>query len=545
MNKYAKKSVGDILLEKGVLTLEQLEQARSEEKKTGESLFRVLPRMGFITSEQLADSVADQAGFPRIELGNLLLDPEVLALVPEDLARKCQVIPVMKIGSALTCAMADPFNVRALDELVLKTGLAIEPAVSTESEIKKALDVHYSVKTPVQGGGTMQEVIKALDENKLGVNEGEEVAVHQLQGMGEDAPVIKFVNMMITKAVNDGASDIHVEPEEKSLNIRFRIDGVLHQQASPPKQFRAAIISRIKIMASLDIAEHRKPQDGRIQLEMANRRIDIRVSFLPTVYGENVVMRLLDTGNINLGLEQIGFQDENLKKFRALLDRPNGIILVTGPTGSGKTTTLYSSVSTINSPELSIVTIEDPVEYRLPGIRQTQVDMKVDLTFARGLRAILRQDPDVIMIGEIRDAETAQIAIQAALTGHLVLATLHTNNAAGAVTRLLDIGVEPFLLSSSIIGVVAQRLVRLYCPSCKGQGCASCSSTGYRGRTGIYEMLIFNEEIRSLILRKASADEIHRMAVSQGMQSLRDCGMAKAAQGLTSQQEVFRVTQEE
>lgn len=545
MNKYAKKSVGDILLEKGVLTLEQLDQARSEEKKTGESLFRVLPRMGFITSEQLADSVADQAGFPRIELGNLLLDPEVLALVPEDLARKCQVIPVMKIGSALTCAMADPFNVRALDELVLKTGLAIEPAVSTESEIKKALDVHYSVKTPVQGGGTMQEVIKALDENKLGVNEGEEVAVHQLQGMGEDAPVIKFVNMMITKAVNDGASDIHVEPEEKSLNIRFRIDGVLHQQASPPKQFRAAIISRIKIMASLDIAEHRKPQDGRIQLEMANRRIDIRVSFLPTVYGENVVMRLLDTGNINLGLEQIGFQDENLKKFRALLDRPNGIILVTGPTGSGKTTTLYSSVSTINSPELSIVTIEDPVEYRLPGIRQTQVDMKVDLTFARGLRAILRQDPDVIMIGEIRDAETAQIAIQAALTGHLVLATLHTNNAAGAVTRLLDIGVEPFLLSSSIIGVVAQRLVRLYCPSCKGQGCVSCSSTGYRGRTGIYEMLIFNEEIRSLILRKASSDEIHRMAVSQGMQSLRDCGMAKAAQGLTSQQEVFRVTQEE
>ena len=539
MNKYAKKSVGEVLLEKGVISLKQWEQARLEQINSGDNLFKVLPRLGFITPERLADSIAEQANIPRIELGNLIIPPEVIALVPEDWARKHYIVPVVKVDNTLTCAMVDVFNVRALDELVLKTGLAIEPAISTEDEIKKALDDFYQVKTD------MQEAIKTLDDNKAEVKEGEEVEIHNLQDIGEDPPVVKFVNMMISKAVNDGASDIHVEPEEKSLNIRFRIDGVLHQQPMPPKQFRAAIVSRIKIMSRLDIAEHRKPQDGRIQLEMANRRIDIRVSFLPTVYGENVVMRLLDTSSINLGLEQIGFQNESLTQFRSLLDRPNGIILVTGPTGSGKTTTLYSSVSTINSPELSIVTIEDPVEYRLPGIRQTQVDLKVELTFARGLRSILRQDPDVIMIGEIRDAETAQIAIQAALTGHLVLATLHTNNAAGAVTRLLDIGVEPFLLASSVIGVVAQRLVRLYCNDCKGKGCQSCSSTGYKGRTGIYEMMIFNEETRSLILRKASSDELHRLAITNGMKSLRDCGLGKVAQGLTSEQEVFRVTQEE
>ncbi|MBF0122357.1 MAG: Flp pilus assembly complex ATPase component TadA [Candidatus Omnitrophica bacterium] len=539
MNKYAKKTVGELLFEKGTITREQLEQARSEEKKTGDSLFKVLPRLGFISQEQLADTVSEQASIPRIELGNQKIDPQVLDLIPEDLARKYSVVPVMRIANNLTCAMVDVFNVHAVDELVLKTGLVIEPAISTEDEIKKALDDHYMVR------GNMQDVIKSLDDSKLGVNEGEEIAIHRLQDIGEEPPVVKFVNMMISNAVNDGASDIHIEPEERTLSIRFRVDGVLHQQAQPPKQFRAAIISRIKIMSSLDIAEHRKPQDGRIRMEIANRPIDIRVSFLPTVYGENVVMRLLDTGSINLGLEQIGLLNENLTKFRALLDRPNGIILVTGPTGSGKTTTLYSSVSTINSPELSIVTIEDPVEYRLPGIRQTQVDLKVDLTFARGLRAILRQDPDVIMVGEIRDAETAQIAIQAALTGHLVLATLHTNNAAGAITRLLDIGVEPFLLSSSIIGVVAQRLVRLFCKACDGRGCKSCSATGYKGRTGIYEMLVFNEQIRSLILRKASSDEIHRAAVSHGMKSLRDCGMEKVAEGLTGKEEVFRVTQEE
>jgi type IV pilus assembly protein PilB len=538
MSKYVKKFVIDGLLQQGVVSQQQLEQAEAEERRTGESLFKILPRLGFITQEQMVELIAEQANIPRIEPGNQLIEAKIIDLVPEELARKHLVIPVLRIGNNLTCAMVDVFNVQIMDELALRTGLIIEPAIATENEIKKALDEFY-----LKEG--MQDVIKTLDDSKAAVKEGEQVEIHHLQSMGEDVPVVKFVNLMIAKAANDGASDIHIEPEESSLNIRFRVDGILNKQSQPPKQFRAAIISRLKIMASLDIAEHRKPQDGRIQLDITGRRIDIRISFLPTIYGENVVMRLLDTGNINLGLEQIGLQDENLSKFRGLLERPNGIILVTGPTGSGKTTTLYSSLSTINTPEQSIMTIEDPVEYRLPGIRQTQVDLKVDMTFARGLRAILRQDPDVIMIGEIRDIDTAQIAIQAALTGHLVLATLHTNSAAGAITRLLDIGVESFLLSSSIIGVVAQRLVRLLCRECAGRGCNGCSMSGYKGRTGIYEMMILDQPLRELVVRKATTEEIHHLAVSRGMQSLRDNGMTKVVQGLTSKEEVFRVTQQE
>jgi len=539
MKKYSKRSVGELLLEKGVITQEQLDQARQEERSSGDSLIAVLPRLGVITQEKLVDFIAEEANIPRIELGYMLIDSKIIDFVPEELARKHLVIPILKFANTLTCAMVDVFNVYVLDELALKTGLIIDPVIATEDEIRKAIDDFY------MGKGDMQEIIKTLDDNKLGVKDDEEVDVFRLHNIGEEPPVVKFVNLIIAKAVSEGASDIHVEPEEHSLNIRFRVDGILHQQAQPPKQFRAAIVSRIKIMASLDIAEHRKPQDGRIQMEMENRRIDIRVSFLPTVYGENVVMRLLDTGNILLGLEKIGIKDDVLEKYRALLLRPNGIILVTGPTGSGKTTTLYSSVSTINTPEKSIVTIEDPVEYRLPGIRQIQVDTKVDLTFSRGLRAILRQDPDVIMVGEIRDPETAQIAIQAALTGHLVLATLHTNNAAGAVTRLLDIGVEPYLLTSSVIAVMAQRLVRLICKECGGKGCGFCMMTGYKGRTGIYELMGLNDQIRSLILSKASADEIHRTAVASGMQSLRDCGMEKVTAGITTPAEVYRVTQQE
>lgn len=539
MNKYAKRSVGDLLLQQGLISQPQLDQAKAEEKRTSDSLVRVLSRLGFISQEKMVEAISEQTGIFRIELPYQMIDPKLIELVPEDLARKHSLVPVLRIGNNLTCAMMDVFNVHALDGLVIRTGMVIEPVIATEDEIKEVLNDIYMTK------GNMQDAVKTLDENKEVINEMEGAEVHQISDTGEDPPVVRFVNFMISKAVKDGASDIHIEPEENSLSVRFRVDGVLHEQPKPAKQFKSAIISRIKIMASLDIAEHRKPQDGRIQMNLENKRIDIRVSFLPTVYGENVVLRLLDTSSIRLGLEQIGFDKNNLVKFRTLLDRPNGIILVTGPTGSGKTTTLYSSVSTINTPAKSIVTIEDPVEYRLPGIRQTQVDLKVDLTFARGLRAILRQDPDIIMIGEIRDAETAQIAIQSALTGHLVLATLHTNNAAGAVTRLLDIGVEPFLLSSSIIGVLAQRLVRLSCKDCGGKGCKACSMTGYKGRSGIYELLVFDEHIRQLILRKASTEEIHKTAVASGMQSLRDCGLSKVEQGLTTKEEVFRVTQEE
>ncbi|MBF0571102.1 MAG: Flp pilus assembly complex ATPase component TadA [Candidatus Omnitrophica bacterium] len=539
MGTYGKKSIDELLLEKGFISQAQWEQAKIEQQKTGDSIFKVLPRLGFIRQDQMVAFITDNTDIPRIELEYLLIDPKLFEIVPEDLARKHLIIPALRIGNSLTCAMVDVFNVYLQDEVASKTGLTIEPAIATEDEIKKAIDQYY-------GGGKMDGILKDSPKSKQeGPQEWEEISISRAQDNSEEAPVVTFINTMITKAVSEGASDIHVEPEENTLAIRFRIDGVLHLQTSPPKEYQAAIISRIKIISNLDISELRKPQDGRIQMKVDNKRVDIRVSSLPTVYGENIVMRLLDTSNIRLGLEQVGLQPPMLGKFRGLLDRPNGILLVTGPTGSGKTTTLYSAVSTINDPQYSIVTIEDPVEYRLPGIRQTQVNLKVDLTFANGLRAILRQDPDVVMIGEIRDAETAQIAIQAALTGHLVLATLHTNNAAGAVTRLLDIGVEPFLLASSIIGVLAQRLVRLVCKGCLGQGCTNCSMTGYKGRTGIYELLSFDEKIRSLVIKKSSSEEIHRMALSTGMQSLRDNGMGIVAQGLTTKEEVYRVTQDE
>jgi type II secretory ATPase GspE/PulE/Tfp pilus assembly ATPase PilB-like protein len=361
--------------------------------------------------------------------------------------------------------------------------------------------------------------------------------------MVADAPVIKFVNMMITKAVALSASDIHIEPEENTINIRYRIDGILYAQPSPPKNLQLAINSRLKIMANLNISESRRPQDGRFQMTIEDKQIDVRLSCLPTVYGENLVLRVLNTSNILLGLEQIGFQGSNLDNYKSLLHKPNGIILVTGPTGSGKTTTLYSSISTINNTEKSIYTTEDPVEYRLPGIRQTQVDPLIGLTFANGLRAILRQDPNIIMVGEIRDSDTAQIAIQAALTGHLVMATLHTNSAAGAISRLIDIGVEPFLLASSIIGVIGQRLVRLTCVDCKGKGCVQCIHTGYKGRRGIYELMIPNEHIRTLIMQKSSTEEIHNAAVQAGMKILRENGLDLVAEGLTTKEEIFRVTQ--
>jgi type IV pilus assembly protein PilB len=537
MNKHSKRAIRDLLLEKRVISSQQLDQVNLEEKNTGETMIKVLSRLGFMTQMQVVNFIAEHTDIQQVELGNMIIDPKIINLVPENLARKYFAIPVLKIGNTLSCAMVDVFDIYAIDELALKTGMTIDPLIATQDEIEKALDEFYMVQGDIQG------VIKTLDDVDLGDENGENIDVVRLKGMGQEHPVVQFVNLMISKAVAEGASDIHLEPEEHSLSIRFRIDGILHQQAKPPKKFQPAISSRIKIMANLDIAETRKPQDGRVQTQIQNRRVDIRVSFLPTVYGENIVLRLLDTSNILLGLEQIGFQNDNLMKFRDLLQKPNGIILVTGPTGSGKTTTLYSSLSTINSPEKSIVTVEDPVEYRLPGIRQTQVDPKVDLTFSSGLRAILRQDPDVIMIGEIRDVDTARIAIQAALTGHLVLATLHTNNAAGAISRLIDIGVEPFLLASSIIAVVAQRLVRLLCKDCGGKGCKLCSMSGYKGRTSIYELMVFDEQIRSLVLRKSSAEEIHQAAVAAGMQSLRDSGTAKVAEGLTSTEEVYRVTQ--
>ncbi len=539
MFKKEKKSLGEWLVDQGVISSKVWEQAVAQEKRTGEPIRKILISLGAVTEEDMVNFIARQMNVQRVELKNYLIDSKVVDCVPEELARKHLLVPILKIGNSLTCAMVDPLNIFAQDEVRMKTGLTVDPAIATESEVRKALDECYTVR------GSMQEVIESLDEQKLGVKEGEDIEIRKLQGIVEEPPVVKLVNMMIMEAVRGKASDIHVEPEEERLCIRFRIDGVLHEKEAPPKHFQSAIISRIKVLADLDIAERRRPQDGRFQIKMEGRRIDIRVSSVPTLYGENVVMRLLDTSAALLGLSQMGFADEMMEKYKKLLKAPHGIILVTGPTGSGKTTTLYASLDMINSPQKNIITIEDPVEYHLAGIRQIQVNPQVELTFANGLRSILRQDPDIIMVGEIRDLETAEIAIQAALTGHLVFSTLHTNDACGAVTRLIDMGVEPFLISSSVIGIVAQRLVRILCHECKSKGCAECFNTGYKGRTGIYELLVPDEEIRVLMAQKASVDEIRKVALKAGMKTLREDGLAKVKKGVTSQEEVFRVTQEE
>ena len=538
MARLEKKSLGELLLAQGVITPKQFEEAREEERKSALPLRKTFIKLGIITEEDMVSFIAEQLEIPRIELNNYLIDSKVIDLVPESLARKYQLIPILKIASNLTCAMVDPLNIFALDEVRLKTGLAVEPAIATETEVKKSLDEHYSVR------GSLEDVIRGLDAGKLAVKEGEEVELKRLKGIVDEPPVIKLVNMMVMQAVRERASDIHIEPEEEELKIRFRVDGILHEQKAPPKHFQSAVISRVKILANLDIAERRRPQDGRFQMKMENSQIDIRVSCIPTIYGENVVMRLLHTSHALLGLKELGFNKDILERYKTLLKHPHGIILATGPTGSGKTTTLYASLSSLNTSEKNIITIEDPVEYHLSGIRQIQIDPKVDLTFANGLRSILRQDPDIIMVGEIRDFETAEIAIQAALTGHLVFATLHTNDAPGAVTRLIDMGVEPFLISSSVIGIIAQRLVRIFCPDCRGKGCPRCMNTGYKGRNGIYELLIPNEDIRRLINKKASLNELREAALKADMKSLRDDGLQKVKEKITSEEEVMRVVME-
>ncbi len=538
MPRKAKKSLGESLVEKGIISVEQLKEAEGQARKKGGSLQQALVKKGLISEEDLAVFLSQLLGLPHIDLTNYLIDPKVVELVPEALARKHLAISILKIGKSLTVAMVDPLNVFALDELRMKTGLEIEPALASETALKKALDEHYRAK------GTMEEVIDALDRKELGIKAGEEPELKKLQGIAEEPPVIKLVNLMVMAAVREGSSDIHIEPEEEELKVRFRIDGILHDRTAPPKFLQSAVISRVKIMAELDIAERRVPQDGRIQMKMEGRDIDIRVSCIPTMYGENVVMRLLDKSQAILELKQLGFPKGNLQQYQKLIQRPHGIILVTGPTGSGKTTTLYSSLNIINSEDKNIITIEDPIEYHLPRVRQMQVNPKVKLTFATGLRSILRQDPNVIMVGEIRDSETAEIAVQAALTGHLVFSTLHTNDAPGAITRLIDMGIEPFLLSSSIIGVLAQRLVRTLCSTCKGKGCATCMNTGFKGRIGIFELMLIDDEVKDLINKRVSSGEIRKAAIKNGMQTIIEDGQEKVKQGVTTKEEVMRVTEE-
>lgn len=568
-----KKPLGETLVEEGIITPEQLEQAKAEGKCLAMNLRQAFVKMGLITEEDLVALLSSKLGLPRIELSNYLIDPGIIELVPEELARKYELIPVLKIGNRLTCAMVDPWNIFALDEVKTKTNLIIEPAIATKTEIKNALDEHYGTK------GTMEELIKSIDEDKLGIKKGKEVDIKKLEEIVDEPVVIKLVNLVFMQAVREGASDIHIEPEEESLRTRFRVDGMMHEAPSLPKHLQPAIISRIKIMANLDIAEKRIPQDGRLTIKMEGREIDVRVSCMPMIYGENVVLRLLDASSARLGHSQLGFSEKVLEKYQRLISRPYGIILVTGPTGSGKTTTLYASLDKINTVEKNIITIEDPVEYKLAGIRQIQINPKVNLSFANGLRSILRQDPDVIMVGEIRDFETAEIAVHAALTGHLVLSTLHTNDAPGAITRMIDMGIEPFLVSSSVIGVLAQRLVRTICRECKenytpakevlediglagqrqgntdnkeyteikfyrGKGCSKCMNTGYKGRIGISELMIPDEKIRDLTIAKAPHEEIKKQAITAGMITLKEDGIQKIKEGITTVEEVLRVTQE-
>jgi len=556
-----KNTVIEVLLKFGLINQDQLKRAENETKKTGLSVERALAKLGFMTEEDIADAMARDTGIPYMDLTNYLVDPAVLKYVPESIAKKYKIVPLFKIGDTLTCAMTNPRDIVAIDEVRMASKLPnIEPVLATETGIQKIVDSYYGVM------GSVDDVIKQIDKEKY-INVGIDAKENELIEIAEDAPIVKLVNLFITQAVKDRASDIHIEPDENLLRVRYRIDGVLHEVKTSPKHLQSAIISRIKILAKVDIAESRKPQDGKINLRMEGKDLDLRVSTFPTVYGENVVIRILDKSNVILGLEELGFSKDTLKIYEKLIKKPYGIILVTGPTGSGKTTTLYASLSTINTMEKNIITIEDPVEYQIPLIRQTHIDPKKDLTFATGLRTILRQDPDIIMVGEIRDSETAEISIQAALTGHLVFSTLHTNDSTSAVTRLIDMGIEPFLISSSVIGVLAQRLVRLICPRCKenytpsqellndlgikdrvslykGKGCSDCKQAGYLGRIGIFELFIPDDKSKKLIISKASSDEIREIAVKEGMATLYQDGLEKVKKGLVTPEELKRVIEE-
>lgn len=542
-----KKRLGEKLLEEGLITREQQEEALRVQARTGELLGQVLVRLGMISQEDLNRAL----GFDPSPARTLEVSPEILQLVPEDFARSRRVFPLKKEGNRLYLLMANPLDITTIDDLRLLTGLEIEPVEATEEEIKSLVNRHYG----------LPEVEKALEELAPG-GEAEEV----VEVLVDRAPVVQLVNSLITGAMDEGASDIHLEPFERDLRVRYRVDGVLREIMRLPRRVAPALVARVKIMANMDIAERRLPQDGRIIMKVAAKELDLRVSTFPTIFGEKVVVRLLDKEQLkSFTLDNLGFSPRNLETFRNLLHSSYGMVLLTGPTGSGKTTTLYAALSYLNDVGKNIVTVEDPVEYVLEGINQAQVNVKAGATFAIYLRSILRQDPNIIMVGEIRDRETAEIAIQAATTGHLVLSTLHTNDALGALTRLIDMGVEPFMMASSVLGVVAQRLVRRICPRCRepyqpseaelafigrdrleptlsiGRGCEHCHYTGYRGRIAVHEVLVVSPTLQRLVLNKAPNEEIRQVALREGMVSLKDDALEKALQGITTVAEVMRV----
>ncbi len=564
MLKLRRTLLGTLLMEEGLITPEQLEVALAEQRRgNGEKrLGEILVSLRLLSEPALLHALSIQLDCPVVDLAQEPPDPKALEIVPSEFALRHQLIPLRQNDESLTVAMANPLDIHAIDDLRLLTGLDIAPMLASPTEIRRLSEQFY-----------MSRMIQDVQEAERAAEDEESLDVADLQKMAREELVIQMVNLIINQAIQDRASDVHVEPFEKELRVRYRVDGVLHEVNAPPKRFHPAIVSRIKILSDMNIAERRLPQDGRMRIRSGGRQIDLRVSTIPTLYGEGVVMRILDKQTAMLGLTELGMDSLMFGKFRRLIQEPHGIILVTGPTGSGKTTTLYASLNEIYSVEKKILTIEEPVEYQLSGVNQIQVQPNIGLTFASGLRHIVRQDPDIIMVGEIRDTETVEIAIHAALTGHLVFSTLHTNDAAGAVSRLLDMGAEPYLVASSLIGTVAQRLVRVNCPRCRapyeekpevlrdigidpelarcrplmrGKGCPECRGVGFRGRTGIYEMLIVDEAIRRMIVERQPAAVIKQYAQqNQDMVSMLQDGREKVLQGLTTIQEVLRVCQRE
>jgi type IV pilus assembly protein PilB len=575
--------IGELLLKERRITPEQLQEALNYQKANGGKLGYHLVKLGIVQDEEITSLLSKQYGVPSINLTEFEIDPGVIRLVPAETAQKYQVLPLSRSGATLTIAMTDPTNVFAMDDIKFMTGYNVEPVVTSEVAMLDAIQKYYSVGKPGSNGqqqsalelaSRVLEDMPQIDATDVEVlEELEEISVEALAKQGEEAPVIRLVNVMLMSAIHKGASDIHIEPYEKELRIRYRVDGVLYNIMAPPMKFRDPIASRVKIMAKLDIAEKRLPQDGRIKIRYNDnghsKEIDFRVSSLPTLFGEKIVLRLLDREKLMLDMTKLGFEAEALAKYEEAIQKPWGMVLVTGPTGSGKTNTLYSSISRINKPETNILTAEDPIEFNLAGINQVQIKEGIGLNFAAALRSFLRQDPNIILVGEIRDFETAEIAVKAALTGHLVLSTLHTNDAPSTINRLMNMGVEPFLVASSVNLICAQRLVRRVCPACRepspvpagaltkigfspeeastvtpmrGRGCEACSNTGYKGRIGLYEVMEMTDDVRELVLVGASAIELRRKTIEEGMVTLRQSGLKKIKDGVTTIEEVLRET---
>ena len=558
--------IGELLVKVNLLTAKQLSDARAEAKSQGGRLGAEITQLGYMDENELTDFVAKQYGVPSINLDEFEIEPAVIALIPEEVATKHNVIPVNRAGSTLILATGDPSNIFALDDIKFLTGYNIQAVVAAEESIRRAIDSYYDQSS------SLEDVMGDFDDSDIDlVQEGEKIDADELARASEDAPVVKLVNLILTDAVKKEASDIHIEPYEKTFRVRYRIDGVLYEVMKPPMKLKNAITSRVKIMSELDIAERRLPQDGRIKLKMGRgKEMDFRVSVLPTLFGEKIVLRLLDKSNLQLDMTKLGFEQAQIDVFQESIHQPFGMVLVTGPTGSGKTTTLYSALSELNKTTENLSTAEDPVEFNLAGINQVQMHDEIGLNFAASLRSFLRQDPDIIMVGEIRDFETAEIAVKAALTGHMVLSTLHTNDAPSTVNRLLNMGIEPFLVSSSVNCIVAQRLARRVCEECKendpevtqealleagmdpemakevvpvkGKGCRTCSDTGYKGRVAVYEVMELKEELKEFVLNGASALELKREAARLGMKTLRMSALSKLAEGTTTLKEVFRVS---